>query len=64
MPDPKVTPKAEVKTEAEWEEEILDEALEDALKPDGTIDFDKLRATGITITLDELYPEGDEDDEA
>jgi hypothetical protein len=60
MPDPKVTPK----TEAEWEEEILDEVLKDALKSDGTIDFDKLRATGTTITLDELYPEDAEDDEA
>jgi hypothetical protein len=63
MPDPKVPPKINVKPEAEWEEETLREALGDALKPDGSIDFDKLRATGLTLTLDELAPEGDGEDE-
>jgi hypothetical protein len=64
MTKPKPTHKSTVQTEEEWEEEVLTEALGDALKPDGDIDFDKLRKRGTTMTLDELYPEGDEDDEA
>ncbi len=64
MPDPKVPPKTKIQSEEAWEEEILEEALGDALKPDGSIDFDKLRATGLTIPLAELHPEGDEDEEA
>jgi uncharacterized protein (DUF433 family) len=44
--------------EAEWEEKVVTEALGDALNPDGSIDFDKLRARTVNITLDELYPEG------
>ena len=64
MRDPKTAPKTDIQTEEEWEAEVLEEALGDALNPDGSIDFDKLRARGRTITLDELYPEGDEDDEA
>jgi hypothetical protein len=63
MPDPKVPPKINVKPEEEWEAETLSDALGDALKPDGSIDFDKLRATGLTLTLDELAPEGDDEDE-
>lgn len=47
-----------------WEEQVLTTALGDALKPDGSIDFDKLRAKGQTITLDELLPEGIDDDES
>lgn len=42
MPDPKPAPK----TEEEWEAEVLEEVLGDALNPDGSIDFDKLRAQG------------------
>jgi post-segregation antitoxin (ccd killing protein) len=49
--------------EAAWEERVVTEALGDALNPDGSIDFDKLRSTGIIITLEELYPEGDEENE-
>ena len=64
MNKPKPTHKVTPTTEEEWEEEVLTEALGDALKPDGTVDFDKLRARGTTMTLDELHPEGDEDDEA
>jgi hypothetical protein len=64
MNKPKPTPKLKIKTEEEWEEEVLNEALGDALKPDGSIDFDKLRKRGTTMTLDELHPEDDEDDEA
>lgn len=63
MSNPKVPPKTDVKAEETWEEEVLSEALGEALKPDGNLDFDKLRATGLTMTLDELHPEGDEDDE-
>jgi hypothetical protein len=63
MSDPKVTPKTPVKSKEEWEEQVLSETLGDALKPDGSIDFDKLRATGLNMTLDELQPEGDADDE-
>jgi len=62
MPDPKIPPKTDV--EEEWEEEVLKDALGDALKPDGSIDFDKLRSTGLTLTLEELHPEGNEDEEA
>jgi|FLYN01.1.fsa_nt_gi hypothetical protein len=64
MHDPKVPPKTEVASEDAWEEEVLSQALGDALKPDGDIEFDKVRATGLTMTLDELHPEGDEDDKA
>lgn len=49
----------DLKTEEEWEEETLTEALGDALRPDGSIDFDKLEATGLKLTLQELYPEGE-----
>jgi hypothetical protein len=52
------------KDEAAWEEAVMEEALGDALNPDGSIDFNKLRATGQSITLEALYPEGSEDDEA
>jgi hypothetical protein len=62
--NPKFPSKADVKTEADWEEEIIEEALGDALLPDGRIDFEKLRSKGLTLSLDELHSEGDEDDEA
>ncbi len=54
----------DLKTEAEWEEEVLTESLGDALRPDGSIDFDRLRATGMNMTLDEFYPEGSGEDES
>lgn len=55
----------ELEEEAAWEERLLTEAFGDALLPDGSIDFEKLHARGIPITLDELCPEGaDEDEEA
>lgn len=54
MPNPKVPPKADIKTESEWEEEVIIETLGDALQPDGSIDFDKLHSTGLTLTLDEI----------
>jgi uncharacterized protein (DUF433 family) len=44
--------------EAAWEEKVVTEALGDALRPDGSIDFDKLNTLGIKIILEELYPEG------
>ncbi len=50
--------------EAAWEEAVLTRSLGDALNPDGSIDFDKLRSRGKITTLEELYPEGDVDDEA
>ncbi|MFN8374874.1 MAG: hypothetical protein U0694_18595 [Anaerolineae bacterium] len=50
--------------EAAWEEAVLTRTLGDALNPDGSIDFDKLRQRGKITTLEELYPEGTEDDEA
>jgi hypothetical protein len=46
----------------EWETDILIETLGDVLSPNGKIDFDKLRATGLTMSLDELFPEGDSGD--
>jgi hypothetical protein len=51
-------------SEEEWEERVLNEALGDALLPDGNIDTDKLRARGRIVSLDELYPQGDADDES
>jgi len=50
--------------EAAWEAEVLSEALGDALRADGSIDYDKLRATGAVTSLEDLYPEGAQDDEA
>lgn len=52
-------PNTETQSEEEWEAEVLEEVLGDALNPDGSIDFDKLRARSEPITLEELYPEGD-----
>lgn len=48
--------------DAEWEERVVSEALGDALRPDGSLDFDRLRQTGVVMTPEELYPEGDESD--
>ena len=50
--------------EDEWEERVLSESLGDAIQPDGRINFDRLHDSGKTMTLEELYPEGDEDDGA
>jgi hypothetical protein len=49
--------------EAAWEEAVLTRTLGDALNPDGSIDFDKLDARTSIITLEELYPEGMDDEE-
>ena len=54
--------KIEAEDEAAWEEAVVTEALGDALRPDGSIDFDKLNERMVDITLDELYPEGDDDE--
>jgi hypothetical protein len=53
----------EAEDEAAWEERMLTESLGDALNPDGSLDFDKLRERGTKMTLEELFPEGDFDDE-
>jgi hypothetical protein len=50
--------------EAAWESEIVRQALGDALLPNGDIDANILRAMTIPIALEELYPEGEEDEEA
>lgn len=50
--------------EAAWEGEVLTNSLGDALNPDGGIDFDKLRARGQPLTLDDLLPDGVDDDES
>lgn len=50
----------EAEDENEWEERMLVDSLGDALKPDGTLDFDKLRERGTQMTLEEFYPEGDD----
>ena len=39
--------------DSDWEEEVLTNSLGDALNPDGSVDFDKLRSKGKTITLEE-----------
>lgn len=57
-------PKTKVQTEEEWEIEMLRESLADVLNPDGTIDFEKLDATSISITLEEFYPEEYEEEVA
>lgn len=54
----------EAETEAEWEARVMTEALGDALNEDGSIDFDKLDKLTVPITLEELFPEGVDDDEA
>jgi hypothetical protein len=51
-------------SEEAWEETVLTETLGDALKPDGSIDFAKLRATGLTLTLDELHSDGNAVDDS
>ena len=55
---------SDIETEAEWEEKIVTDALGDALQSNGDIDFDKLRARGLTLELDELYSENKGDDES
>lgn len=53
----------DIEDEAEWEAAIMRRSLGDALRPDGSIDFAKLHERWIPTTLEELYPEGaDEDD--
>ena len=47
--------------EADWEEQVVIESLGDALQPDGSIDFEMLRASGAAMTLEDLYPEGGKD---
>jgi hypothetical protein len=49
--------------EAAWEAGVVQNALGTALLPDGSIDFDKLDARGETVSLEELYPEGDDSGE-
>lgn len=56
--------KMEVEDEAQWDEAILTQALGEALRPDGSIDFDKLEAGGIVVPLDELHPESDLDEQS
>jgi hypothetical protein len=53
----------EAEDEATWEAAVMREALRDALLPDGSIDFEKLDAQSEIVSLEELYSEGDEDDE-
>ncbi len=54
----------DLNTDAEWEENALEAVLDGVLKSDGSIDFDTLRARGETMTLTELYVEGDQDIES
>jgi hypothetical protein len=58
MRNPKPERKSILMNEDKWEEEVLDEVLGDVLEADGNIDFDKLRARGTTMTLDELLTVG------
>lgn len=48
---------AELEDEAEWETAVMTLALGDALLDDGSIDFAKLEARCIPMTLEELCPE-------
>ena len=61
-PNPKVQPKLKSPPEAEWEEDILSETLNDVIDEEGNLDFDKLRSTGVTVTLEELYTDNDTDE--
>jgi hypothetical protein len=53
----------DMEDEATWDARVVTEALGDALNPDGSIDFDKLEAQTETVTLEELFPEENTDDE-
>jgi hypothetical protein len=64
MTDPKVPPNIRETTEEQWEGEVFVETLGDALQLDGSLDFDKLRTTGLNMTLDKLHSDGFVDDEA
>jgi hypothetical protein len=64
MPDPKAKSHVEAQTEEAWEEAVITEALGEALNPDGSINFEKLHAMTSPITLEELYPEGTDEDDA
>jgi hypothetical protein len=61
-PNPKTQPKQKPQTEAEWEENILSETLNDVIDDEGNVDFDKLRSTGVTLDLEELYTADDTDE--
>ena len=61
-PNPKVPSKLKPQTEAEWEENILSETLNGVLDDEGNLDFDKLRSTGVALTLEELYTDDDTDE--
>ncbi|HLU09023.1 MAG TPA: hypothetical protein VK003_05095 [Oceanobacillus sp.] len=39
--------------ESDWEDVVLTNSLGDALNPNGSINFDKLRSKGKTVTLTE-----------
>jgi hypothetical protein len=49
--------------EAEWEEAVLMPILGDTLRPDGSIDVERLRQRGKPVSLEELYPDSDASDE-
>jgi hypothetical protein len=53
---------AEDDDDAEWDAMVVTRALGDALNEDGSIDFDKLRARTVPMSLEELYPEGISDE--
>lgn len=40
--------------DAAWEEAVLTESLGNAIRADGSIDFDRLRARGTVMALDDL----------
>jgi len=53
----------DAESEAAWEARVVREALGNALLPDGNIDFDKLDARGRIVTLEELCPDCDCDED-
>jgi hypothetical protein len=63
MKDPGHRHNTRTQTEEEWEEEVLEEALGDVLREDGSIDFDRLRQRGEVVSLEELNPDSESDDE-
>ena len=53
--------KIETEDEAAWEKTVITQALGDALRTDGSIDFARLNTRTVTSSLNNLYPEGDDE---
>jgi hypothetical protein len=63
MNDPGYRHTTRAQTEEEWEAQELEEALADVLDEDGNIDIEKLNALSEIVSLDDLNPDADSEDE-